>query len=113
MPIIWTAFELASLAHANERRVSEGWRPLIHDHQHPHDLFMELVGYDAPLSGQQSSGGMIMVQTAFDPSKLSCSPQVDPRTHREVLALDVGRGDVLRIRRPADHRACRCVALTG
>jgi len=54
VPIIWTAFELASLAHANERRVSEGWRPLIHDHQHPHDLFMELVGYDAPLSGQHS-----------------------------------------------------------
>jgi YHS domain-containing protein len=24
-------------------------------------------------------GGMIMVQTALDPSKLSCSPQFDPR----------------------------------
>jgi YHS domain-containing protein len=30
--------------------------------------------------GQPVSGGMIMVQTAFDPEKLSCSPAFDPKT---------------------------------
>jgi YHS domain-containing protein len=28
----------------------------------------------------QTGGGMIMVQTAFDPAKLSCSPPIDPKT---------------------------------
>jgi YHS domain-containing protein len=33
-----------------------------------------------PVASSGEGGGMIMVQTAFDPSKLSCSPQIDPRT---------------------------------
>jgi YHS domain-containing protein len=33
-----------------------------------------------PHPGATSSGGMVMVQTAFDPAKLSCVPPIDPKT---------------------------------
>jgi YHS domain-containing protein len=35
---------------------------------------MEHMGQPVP------GGGMIMVQTAFDPAKLSCSPTFDPKS---------------------------------
>jgi YHS domain-containing protein len=43
-------------------------------------IFLTLRPAMMPVAPSGGGGGMIMVQTAFDPSKLSCSPQIDPRT---------------------------------
>jgi YHS domain-containing protein len=43
-------------------------------------FFLTIRAAMMPVASSGEGGGMIMVQTAFDPSKLSCSPQIDPRT---------------------------------
>jgi YHS domain-containing protein len=43
-------------------------------------IFLTIRPAKMPVAPSGGGGGMTMVQTAFDPSKLSCSPQIDPRT---------------------------------
>ena len=42
-------------------------------------IFLTIRPAMMPVAPSGGGGAMIMVQTAFDPSKLSCSPQIDPR----------------------------------
>lgn len=42
-------------------------------------IFLTIRPAMMPPAPSGGGGAMIMVQTAFDPSKLSCSPQIDPR----------------------------------
>jgi YHS domain-containing protein len=43
-------------------------------------IFLTIRPAMMPVASSGGGGGMIMVQTALDPSKLSCSPQFDPST---------------------------------
>jgi YHS domain-containing protein len=43
-------------------------------------IFLTIRPAMMPVAPSAGGGGMIMVQTALDPSKLSCSPKIDPRT---------------------------------